>query len=108
LLSGLPPGNYTISAVATDDLGARATNSVSIVINSQAMPVTLQNLTRVASDFVFSFASQSGHTYESQYTDALGGSNWEVSATVAGTGSTLTVTNKNATGAQRFYRVETK
>jgi len=108
LLSGLPPGNYTISAVATDDLGARATNNVSIVIRSLAMPVTLQNLTRVGSDFVFSFASQSGHTYKSQYTDALGGSNWEVSATVAGTGSTLTVTNKNATGAQRFYRVETK
>ncbi|HXJ55162.1 MAG TPA: Ig-like domain-containing protein [Verrucomicrobiae bacterium] len=33
-VSSLAAGNYTLSAVATDNLGAKATNSVSIVVNS--------------------------------------------------------------------------
>src|SRR4030095_4593601 len=33
-VDNLAAGNYTLSAVATDNLGAKATNSVSIVVNS--------------------------------------------------------------------------
>jgi hypothetical protein len=33
-VSGLAAGNYTLSAVATDNLNAKATNSVSIVVNN--------------------------------------------------------------------------
>ena len=32
--NGLPAGNYTLSAVASDNAGAKATNSVSIIVNA--------------------------------------------------------------------------
>jgi hypothetical protein len=70
--------------------------------------VTLQNPSWTGADFSFSFASQSGHSYEVQYTDALGSRAWQVITTLNGDGSTLTVTNRNVSDTQRFYRVEAK
>jgi plastocyanin len=40
--NGLPAGTYNVSAIAADNLGARATNSISIIVNA-APTVTLTN-----------------------------------------------------------------
>jgi hypothetical protein len=107
-VNNLAPGTYTLSAVATDNTGAKATNSVqNTVTNSSLLPVTLSNAGWAGADFVFTFLTQAGRSYEIQQTAALGGT-WQKSGTLAGTGGTLTFTNKNAGGAQLFYRVETK
>jgi hypothetical protein len=103
-------GSYTLTGKATDNRGAAVTSAeVAISItNSPAMPVTLLNPTWIGTDFVFSFASQSGHTYEVQYTNALGTGTWQVLTTLTGNGLTLSVTNQNAAAKRRFYRVETQ
>jgi hypothetical protein len=103
-------GSYTLTVKATDNRGATMTSAeVAIAVtNSPAIPVTLLNPAWIGSDFVFSFASQSGHTYEVQYTNAFGTGTWQVLTTLTGNGLTLSVTNQNAAAMQTFYRVETK
>lgn len=59
-------------------------------------------------DFIFSFDTQPGRTYEMQSTDALGSDDWQVFDVLSGNGSSLTFTNTNPTAAQTFYRVQTK
>jgi len=108
--SNVAAGSYTLTVRAIDNRGATTTSAaVAIAItNSPATPVTLLNPTWIGSDFVFSFASQSGHTYEVQHTNVLGTGTWQVLATLTGNGLTLSVTNQNAAAIRSFYRVETK
>ena len=103
-------GNYTLTVRATDNRGVTTTSAgVAIsVTNSAALPVTLHSEDWFGSDFIFSFASQSGHSYEVQFKGALGSGSWAVLTNLTGNGATLTVTNKNPSSAFRFYRVETK
>jgi len=108
-VSSLAAGSYILSAVATDNLGAKATNSITIsVTNSPALPVTLLNPSLSGSNFVFSFASQSGHSYEVDYSGILGSGDWQVLTNLIGTGSMLSVTNRNVPATQRFYRIQTQ
>jgi len=107
-VNNLAAGTYTLSAVATDNLGAKATNSVRLTVNGPAQPATLFDPLRAGNDFMFSFASQSGRTYQVQYTDGLGGGSWQLLTTLTGNGSTMTVTNRNVPAALRFYRVESQ
>jgi ELWxxDGT repeat protein len=108
--SSVPAGSYTLTVKATDNQGVTATSApVTIAIaNSAPMPVTLLNPRWVGNDFIFSFATQSGRTYEVQSTDVLGGEPWPALTALTGAGSTLTVTNRNPAPSQRFYRVESK
>jgi len=76
--------------------------------NIPPTPVTLLNPRWVGNDFFFSFATQLGRTYEVQSTVVLDGDTWQVLTAMTGTGSTLTVTNRNPIATQSFYRVETK
>jgi hypothetical protein len=108
--SNVSAGSYTLTVKATDNRGTTVTSAeVTIAVtNSPAMAVTLLNPTWIGSDFVFSFASRPGHTYEVQYTNALETGIWQVLTTLTGNGLTLSVTNQNAVAMQNFYRVETK
>jgi hypothetical protein len=103
-------GNYSLTAKAMDNWGATATSAAIMisVTNSSASPVTLVRSTWNGNDFSFSFLSQSGHSYDAEYTDSLGSGSWQLLTTIAGDGSMLTVTNHNVAAAHRFYRVETK
>ena len=103
------PGSYTLTVKAIDNRGAVTTSSAVpiTVTNSPAQSVTLMNAGWAGADFIFAFASQAGRSYEVQQTTALGGT-WQKAGTLAGTGGMLTFTNKNASGTQSFYRVETK
>ncbi len=72
------------------------------------LPVSIFNPTVNGPDFRFSFDTQAGHTYKAYWSDILGswpGVNFD---TVPGTGGTVSVTNRNTSGGQRFYRVETQ
>jgi hypothetical protein len=75
---------------------------------SLLFPVTIFDPVRSGPHFRFSFASQSGRTYAVEATDAVSPADWTNVATVPGTGSTVTVTNHNATPGQLFYRVLTQ
>jgi hypothetical protein len=108
--SNASAGTYILTVRATDNRGAATTSSaVTIsVTNSPATPVTLQNPSWIGADFSFLFASQSGHTYGIQYSETLVEGSWQVLTNLTGNGFLLNVMDRNTSGAQRFYRVETK
>jgi hypothetical protein len=103
-------GTYTLTAWATDQLGAvTVSEAVNITItNAPPIPVMLRNPIWVGSDFIFSFESQVGVIYDVQYTELLGGSNWFLSTTLIGNGSVLNVTNVNPSGTNHFYRIQSR
>ena len=108
--SNVAVGNYSLTVRATDNLGAAIISAaISIsVTNSAANPVTILNPAMVGSDFVFSFSSQSGTSYDVQYKDASEGSSWQSLTNLTGNGSILNVTNQNPSSATRLYRVSTQ
>jgi hypothetical protein len=108
--NSVAPGNYTLTARATDNRGAVATSGASViyVTNSQPISVTLLNPMRLGDEFIFSFASQSGRSYEAQFNDRLGDAAWQILRTLSGNGGIMSVTNRNVPMTQRFYRVESR
>jgi hypothetical protein len=103
-------GTYILTAWATDQLGAVTVSdpiAVSIT-NAVPSPVILLNPNWAGTNFIFSFEGQAGGTYDVQYTDLLGGSNWWLLTTLIGNGSLLNVTNSNPLGTNRFYRVQSR
>ncbi len=103
----LATGSYTLSAVASDNMGLRATNSFNIsVINGPPAPVTISDATFTAGSLSFSFGTQTGYTYTCQYTTPLSlSNNWVAFTNLPGTGSSVTVTDSTATDNERYYRV---
>jgi len=108
--SNVVAGSYTLTARASDNRGASSTSaSVTIsVTNNPPLAVLLLSPRWVGSDFVFSFAAQLGRSYEVWRNDGLERTNWQLLSTLVADKPTLSVTNKNAAGAQRFYRVDSK
>jgi len=105
--NGLPAGNYTLTAIASDNVGAKATNSVSIsVTNPPPSPVTILNPAFNGSSFSFSFATQIGYTYSGQFTASLNPTNWFTFTNLTGGGSVVRVTDSPLTNSTRYYRVE--
>jgi probable HAF family extracellular repeat protein len=106
--SNFSAGTYTLTAVASDNGGLTATNSISITVTSgSASPVTLLSPTWGGGNFSFSFATQVGFTYDAQYaTPLVSSNNWTLFSSVPGNGSVVWVTNSALSDAQRYYRVE--
>ena len=104
--NGLPAGNYTLSAVASDTIGATATNSISITVTgSPPSAFTLLNPTVGSGTFRFSFATQTGYTYSAQFTPSLSPVSWFTFTNLIGNGSIMQVTDATLTNGQRCYRV---
>jgi len=103
-------GSYALTVKATDNRGTSTTSSpVTITVeNSSPLPVTILNPRWVGTDFIFSFTTQQGRTYEVQSTEVLGSGIWQALPALAGTGSMITVTNRSPIVTQRIYRVESK
>jgi probable HAF family extracellular repeat protein len=107
IVTNLGVGTYTLGAIASDNNGSTASNSISITVtNSGPSPVTILNPAFADSAFSFSFATDSGFTYEAQYTTPFSFSNSWVSFTnLSGSGSVVRVTNSTLGDAERYYRV---
>ncbi len=105
--SNLNAGAYTLSAIASDNAGLNATNSINIsVTNSTVAAVTISNPSFGPNGFSFSFSTQSGHTYQGQFATGLSStSSWLTFTNLSGSGATVTVTDSTPTNAQRVYRV---
>ncbi len=105
--TNLSAGAYTLTAIASDNAGLNATNSIAITVTNASLPaITLSNLTFTGTNFSFSFATQVGYTYEGEFVTPLAATNnWVVFTNMAGNGSVAWFTDWNLTNGQRFYRV---
>jgi len=105
--SSLTAGSYTLAAAASDNLGGKATNSISInVTNPPPTAVTILNPVFNGSSFSFSFATQVGYTYSGQVTPSLNPISWFTFTNLSGNGSVVQVTDSPLTNSTRYYRVK--
>lgn len=103
--TNLPAGTYLLTAVASDNAGLFATNSIDVTVATPA-PFSLTTPTFDATGFSFSFQTQTGFTYTGEFTTRFGATNnWVVFTNLAGNGSVVRVTNSAGTNTQGFYRV---
>jgi Big-like domain-containing protein len=107
IANNLTAGNYTLTAIASDNGGLTATNSISVTVTSvSVLPMTLLNPILNGSSFSFAFATQAGITYQGQYVNLPSGTNnWLNFTNLIGDGSVVRVTNSILSPGQRFYRV---
>ncbi len=102
-VNNLSAATYTFSAIASDNLGATATNSITVkVIN--ASPVTIASTSFVsANHFQFSYSSDIGLTYLVLVSSNL--FNWTPINTNTATVNPTIFADPNANNAGSFYRV---
>jgi hypothetical protein len=103
LSPSLAIGSHTLTAVASDNLGATNT-SAPVVIRVVSRQV-LQNPALTSGNLTLSWSSFSGGTYRVQYKADLNSANWSnLVGDVTATGSTASKTDTR-TISNRFYRV---
>lgn len=103
-VNDLAAADYIFSAIASDNDGATATNSVTIHVINPA-PINLSGLTISSpGQFQFSYASDIGLSYVVQTSTNLS-SGWISLATNKATANPTIFTDSNATNAGAFYRV---
>jgi hypothetical protein len=108
--NGLPAGSYSdsVNFVNATSGNGNTSRSVNLTLNNIGQfTLYITNAARVGNDFVLSFNTQTGQDYTVEYADALPPPAWSNLITVPGTGGLVTVTNYNALGGQRYFRVRT-
>jgi plastocyanin len=101
-VSDLAAGSYTLSAVALDNGGARATNAISVLVVNAPAP-EISSPQRVASgQFRFSHSADAGLRYAAEATTNF--AQWRGVVTNMATGPSVNVTNP-ASATAEFYRV---
>jgi plastocyanin len=103
-VSALSAANYTFSAVATDNGGLTATNSITVKVITPS-PDTLGSLKRLSStSFQFTYAADVGLRYQVEQSSDL--RNWTSVSTNTATSNQVLFQDTTASGSSRFYRVE--
>ena len=104
-VTGLTAGSYTLTAIASDNAGARATNSITITVQNPA-GITLANATIVAGKFQFSVTGlTAGKTNLLQSTaDVSSAGGWVSVSTNVAASASATFTNAIGVG-NHFYRL---
>jgi plastocyanin len=103
--SNLTAGAYTLTAIASDNNGATATNPASItVVNPAPILLSAPALSAVA-NFQFSYSANVGLSYVVQTSTNLLATNWVALVTNLAGSSSVTFTDLNATANPAFYRV---
>ena len=103
-VTNLPGGNYTLTAVATDNGGATTTSAGVTITVVQPAPIMLSTVQRMsATAFKFSYSTTPGLTYIIQRSDGL--PTFTPIATNSATLNTEPFQDNSATGALHFYRV---
>jgi plastocyanin len=102
--NNLPAGPYTLTAIASDNLGATATNSVSL---SVVTPVTLTigSPLKSVANFQFNYSANTGLTYVVQRSTNLVISNWTSIFTNTAASNPVVFVDTHATNNPGFYRV---
>jgi len=105
--SNVAAGTYTLTAKATDNLGATATSApvtVSIT-NATALPVAIVDSAINGGQFQCRFQTRNGDSYTVEFTDSLNPVQWQTLTNLTGNGSIADVTDITLIGGERYYRV---
>lgn len=102
--SALAAGSHSLTAIATDGAGAKATNSVSISVIAPS-PLALGAVARSGTEFHFTYSANAGLSYVVQRSTNLTLGNWQTMATNTAGGSSINFTDVNASAGPGFYRV---
>lgn len=98
----LPAGAYTLSAIATESNGLKATNSIPITIVAQ-VSIFLTNAVMASGGFQFDYSATTGLSYVVQRSPDL--ITWISLVTNTAASSPLTFVDPQATNDAAFYRV---
>jgi hypothetical protein len=108
-------GGTTFSSSARFQLGSTIAQPLAAVPSSSRFSIqggfwiwpspTFFAPTKVGNNFIVSFQTEPGKTYTVQYVDSLSALNWQSLPSVAGDGTTKTVTNSAPNVTQRFYQL---
>jgi plastocyanin len=103
--NGIEAGTHTLAAVASDNSGLKATNSISISVVTP-VPLIIGSVVRLsASSFELNYAANTNLTYIVQKSSDLAANNWTNIATNTATSGTVVFTDINAITTPAFYRV---
>jgi plastocyanin len=102
-VSSLAAGDYTLSAIATDNNGLSATNSITVQVVTPVSIVISGPVFLPPSDFQFSYTANVGLNYIVQQSSDL--NNWTSISTNVAAGSPVLFEDTHATGNPGFYRV---
>jgi len=104
--NNLPAGNYTLSAVATDNQGTKSTNSISITVQAPlTAPLLTSPMRGPSGKFRFDITGLAGQTYLIE--GSLNLSAWSLLLTTNAPSSTFRFIDDVTNLDQRFYRVRT-
>ncbi|MDD5140470.1 MAG: Ig-like domain-containing protein [Verrucomicrobiales bacterium] len=102
--NNLAAGNYTLSAIASDNLGAKATNAVNIsVVTPLALVISAPQL--LAASFQFNYSANTGLTYIVQRSTNLAVPDWISMVTNTAASNPVVFVDSQATNSPGFYRV---
>jgi Bacterial Ig domain len=105
IVTSLTVGSHTLTAVATDNNGLTATNSVTVsVVTPVAVNITVPAWTSPSS-FQFSYFANAGLRYIVQRSTNLPATNWLTLATNTAASGSVIFTDITATANSGFYRV---
>ena len=105
ITNNLAAGSYTLSAIASDNSGAKATNAVTISVVTPVSVLLSAPQPVPPTMFRFSYTANTGLNYIVQRSTNLLSPNWTTLLTnMAGSGS-INFTDQNATFNPGFYRV---
>jgi len=103
--SNLPAGSYTLSAIATDNNGLLATNSVNVTVVTPVTTTLSGTAAPARSQFQLSYLVNTGLTYVVQLSTNLAAGNWVSIATNMATTNPVVFVDPHATNSPAFYRV---
>jgi uncharacterized protein (DUF2141 family) len=103
--NNLAAGNYTLSAIASDNNGVKNTNSISIKIVTPVI-VTLGNpVLSSSTNFQFSYPANVGLSYVIQRSSSLAPANWIPLVTNVAASNPVVFLDAHATNSPNYYRV---
>jgi plastocyanin len=103
--NNLAAGSYTLSAIASDNSGAKATNAVTISVVTPVSVLLSAPQPVPPAKFRFSYTANTGLSYIVQRSTNLDSPNWTTLVTNTAASSSINFTDLNATFNPGFYRV---
>jgi len=102
--NNLAAGSHSLTAIASDAGGAKATNTVTINVITPS-PLMLSSVVEGGTGFHFTYSADAGFSYVVQWTTNLASPNWKTLATNMAGSSSINFTDVSGATGPGFYRV---